>query len=46
MFENDVNKYGTQATDTLSVLTTLFENDVNKYGTHAPHAPDQLGVIV
>ena len=35
-FENDVNMYGTQATDIVITAIPKFENDVNMYGTQAP----------
>ena len=34
-FENDVNKYGTQAEQNKTDIASLFENDVNMYGTQA-----------
>ena len=34
-FENDVNKYGTQAEAVDLNEERAFENDVNKYGTQA-----------
>ena len=34
-FENDVNMYGTQASDQKTKQEELFENDVNMYGTQA-----------
>ena len=33
MFENDVNKYGTQTGIHSMRIFFAFENDVNKYGT-------------
>ena len=42
MFENDVNKYGTQAMRTVRKSHLLFENDVNKYGIQTEFYGSQL----
>ena len=44
LFENDVNKYGTQASSSLHHNKIMFENDVNKYGTQAQALRCVLGV--
>ena len=41
-FENDVNKYGTQARMNYSWQHTQFENDVNKYGIQTEFYGSQL----
>ena len=37
-FENDVNMYGTQASDVCWLPAGWFENDVNMYGTQAKNS--------
>ena len=37
MFENDVNMYGTQTSQSEYQLSCRFENDVNMYGTQTVH---------
>ena len=34
-FENDVEMYGAQAIDNVSILVHTFENDVEMYGAQA-----------